>query len=206
MRGIYESFLAIGVILIMATSSAAATCKPTPADQLGPFYKLNAPMRTSVGQGYVLSGAVKSSKDCAPIEGARIEFWLAASNGKYDDDHRATVSSDKSGSYQFESNSPPGYSGRPPHIHIRVSASGYKTLVTQHYPVAGQTTATFDLVLVPEKAATSNSFRKRFGISGQFNVTFSSDRSALVFAFDSDTPLPIGHPSRSLCDQFLVLD
>jgi protocatechuate 3,4-dioxygenase beta subunit len=150
MRGIYESFLTIGVILIMATLSGASTCKPTPADQLGPFYKPNAPVRTSVGTGYVLSGEVKSSKDCAPIERARIEFWLAGLNGKYDDDHRATMSSDKSGSYRLESNSPPGYSGRPPHIHIRVSAPGYKTLVTQHYPVAGQTTATFHLVLVPE--------------------------------------------------------
>jgi protocatechuate 3,4-dioxygenase beta subunit len=43
-----------------------------------------------------------------------------------------------------------GYAGRPPHIHIRVTAAGHRTLVTQHYPAAGQATATFDLVLRPQ--------------------------------------------------------
>ncbi|CAA9573800.1 MAG: hypothetical protein AVDCRST_MAG88-2608, partial [uncultured Thermomicrobiales bacterium] len=47
----------------------------------------------------------------------------------------------------FESNAPPPYAGRPPHIHIRVTAPGFPPLVTQHYPRAGQSTATFDLVL-----------------------------------------------------------
>jgi protocatechuate 3,4-dioxygenase beta subunit len=41
------------------------------------------------------------------------------------------------------------YGGRPPHIHVRVFAPGFQTLVTQHYPTAGQTEATFDLVLLP---------------------------------------------------------
>jgi protocatechuate 3,4-dioxygenase beta subunit len=59
--------------------------------------------------------------------------------------------SDASGAYRFESNFPPGYFGRPPHIHVKVSAPGFKTLVTQHYPEKGHTQAVFDLVLVPER-------------------------------------------------------
>jgi protocatechuate 3,4-dioxygenase beta subunit len=59
--------------------------------------------------------------------------------------------SDASGAYRFESNFPPGYSGRPPHIHVRVSAAGFGTLVTQHYPKSGTTGAIFDLVLIPEQ-------------------------------------------------------
>ncbi len=122
---------------------------PTPADALGPFYQPNAPLRASVGKGYVLSGVVKSSKDCAPIAGARIEFWLAGPSGDYDDDHRAMVVADQAGAYRFESNYPPKYSFRPPHIHLMVTAPGFKTLVTQHYPQKGQSQATFDLVLIP---------------------------------------------------------
>ena len=126
-------------------------CMPTRQDALGPFYKPNAPLKTSVGKGYLLSGLVKSSKDCSTLEGARIEFWLAGPNGQYDDEHRATLFSDKSGAYRFESNPPPSYSARPPHIHIRVTAKGFKALVTQHYPVEGQTQGTFDLLLTPVK-------------------------------------------------------
>ena len=125
-------------------------CKPTPPDALGPFYTPNAPERTSVGKGHVLSGAVRSSVDCSPIAGAQIEFWLAGTDGKYDDDHRATMYSDKNGAYQFESNFPPPYSGRPSHIHIKIAARGYRTLVTQYYPAEGQTKGEFDLVLAPE--------------------------------------------------------
>ena len=68
-----------------------AHCTPTPSDELGPFYTPNAPERTSVGKGHVLTGTVRSSSDCSPIERARIEFWLAGPDGKYDDDHRATI-------------------------------------------------------------------------------------------------------------------
>ena len=124
-------------------------CRPTPADALGPFYQPNAPVRASVGQGYVLSGVVKSAQDCAPIAGARIEFWLAGPSGEYDDDHRATLVADRAGGYRFESNYPPKYSFRPPHIHLKVSAPGFKSLVTQHYPKKGDNQASFDLILIP---------------------------------------------------------
>jgi protocatechuate 3,4-dioxygenase beta subunit len=41
----------------------------------------------------------------------------------------------------IESNFPPGYSGRPPHIHIRISANGFRSLATQHYPEIDQKAA-----------------------------------------------------------------
>ena len=85
-----------------------------------------------------------------PIARARIELWLAGPDGRYDDDHRATLFSNESGEYRFESNTPPGYAGRPPHIHVQVSADGFQTLATQHYPAKGQTEGYLDLVLVPE--------------------------------------------------------
>jgi protocatechuate 3,4-dioxygenase beta subunit len=127
-----------------------ANCKPTQPDMLGPFYEPGAPVRTSVGSGYVLSGTVLAAEECKPIPNARIEFWLANPRGDYDDAHRATVFAGQRGEYHFESNVPVSYGGRPPHIHVRVRAPGYEELVTQHYPQRGQRKANFDLVLVEE--------------------------------------------------------
>jgi catechol 1,2-dioxygenase len=117
---------------------------------LGPFYEPGTPVRTSVGSGYMLSGAVLGAKECKPIRKARIEVWLTNPRGEYDDAHRATVFAGERGGYRFESNVPVSYGGRPPHIHVRVTAPGYEELVTQHYPERGQRRANFDLVLVAE--------------------------------------------------------
>ena len=146
-------YLIAGIIVLFALSSSsqAATCRPTEPDMLGPFYKPDAPIRSSVGEGYLLQGTVRSSQDCSPVPAAVIEFWLAGPEGPYDDAHRATVIADAAGTYRFESNLPHAIEGRPPHIHIRVSAKGFQPLVTQHYPEAGQTKAMFDLVLVPSQ-------------------------------------------------------
>lgn len=143
--------LIIMVVLVISNAADAEgfKCAPTPEDSLGPFYKPNTPIRSKVGEGYVLSGAVKSAKDCYIVSGAKIEFWLAATDGSYDDDHRATVLADESGSYRFESNAPPKYNFRPQHIHVRVTAEGFKTLVTQHYSKVGSSEANFPRVLVP---------------------------------------------------------
>jgi catechol 1,2-dioxygenase len=127
-----------------------ADCKPTQPDMLGPFYEPGAPVRTSVGSGYLLSGTVLAAEECKPIPNARIEFWLANPRGEYDDAHRATMFAGQRGEYRFESNVPASYGGRPPHIHVRVTAPGYEELVTQHYPERGQRKANFDLVLVAE--------------------------------------------------------
>lgn len=128
---------------------AGAACVPTRPDIQGPFYKPNAPVRTTVGTGHVLTGTVRSAAHCDPVAHARIEFWLAGPAGRYDDAHRATVVADAAGRYQFTSNFPPPYSGRS-HIHIRVSAPHHQVLVTQYYLKAGQTTGVFDLVLRPQ--------------------------------------------------------
>jgi len=141
------------VDLFQLTETPAAspqTCQPTPPDAEGPFYKAGAPQRDGVGKGYVLQGVVRSAADCAPIPGARIEFWMAGPDGNYTDDYRATELVGDDGAYRFESHFPPPYSGRPPHIHLRVSAKGYQTLITQHYPKKGESVASFDIVLVPQ--------------------------------------------------------
>jgi len=129
--------------------SEAAECAPTEPDALGPFYKAGAPERMSVGKGYILNGAVRSSEDCSAIKGAKVELWMTGPDGEYDDDHRAILYSGKDGAYRFESNFPGGYLWRKPHIHIQVSAEGFGKLITQHYPEKGEKQGSFDLVLVP---------------------------------------------------------
>jgi protocatechuate 3,4-dioxygenase beta subunit len=138
----------IGAAVAPAPALAADACPPTPPDALGPFYVPNAPVRSRVGSGYVLRGVVRSSSDCRPIPGARVELWLTGRDG-YDEEHRATLVADEAGRYVFETDRPGPYERRPPHIHVRVAHPGYRTLVTQHYPVDGQAEGTFELVLVP---------------------------------------------------------
>jgi protocatechuate 3,4-dioxygenase beta subunit len=129
---------------------AAGACAPTRADALGPFYTPNAPVRATVGRGFVLGGTVRSARDCRVLGEARVEFWLAGPAGQYGDAWRATVIAARDGRYRFESHVPPAYGGRPPHIHVRATAPGHQVLVTQYYPARGETDARFDLVLVPE--------------------------------------------------------
>jgi len=127
-------------------TEAASRCIPTRADALGPFYEPGAPIRSKVGSGYVLSGRVLTI-GCRPIARARIELWLVNPSGEYDDAHRATVVAGRDGRYRFESNRPIAYESRPPHIHVRVGARGFRTLVTQHYPRRSRRSAVFNLVL-----------------------------------------------------------
>jgi protocatechuate 3,4-dioxygenase beta subunit len=151
-RAALAALLAASIAAAVAPErpSAAPACPPTEGDQLGPFYKPNAPVRSKVGTGHVLRGTVRSAADCRPIPGARVELWLAGPNG-YDDDHRATVIADGDGRYRFESDPPRRYEGRPPHIHLRVGQPGHRLLVTQHYPAQGRSEDTFDLVLAPAR-------------------------------------------------------
>jgi len=124
-------------------------CPPTPEDEMGPFYRPGAAVRARVGSGYIVAGQVLSAGDCRPLAKARIEYWLTNEYGRYSHSHRGTIFSDGAGRYRFETNPPGHYTGRPPHIHLRISAPGHHTLVTQHYPKKGETRAEFDLVLRP---------------------------------------------------------
>ncbi len=146
-------FLLVGFspLIVDISNAESFECEPTRHDILGPFYRPGAPVRSTVGKGYLLKGTVRSASNCDPIEGSRIELWLVGPDGQYNDDYRATVVSDKEGRYSFESNHPSGYVGRPPHIHIMVSTVGYERLITQHYPEKDKSEATFELVLVPVK-------------------------------------------------------
>ncbi len=133
-----------------AAPSGPAKCTLTPSDAGDPAYRPNAPVRSSVGTGFVLSGVVRSGIDCKPIPRARVELWLRGPDGQYDDAHRATVITDAAGRYRLQSNFPGGGDYFQPHIHIRVAVSGFRPLVTVFLPHPGTREGTMDLVLEPE--------------------------------------------------------
>lgn len=151
------------VILILATLlaphnsavSVAATqaCAPsergrTVTDPVEP-----AAVQSTIGKGYVLTGTVKASPDCKPIPGARLIVWLANATGEYTSYNRATLFTDVAGSYQLTGNFPGRYEGTSPHIHMQVSAAGYRPIEIEHRPRVGSTAGTFDIVLAVDNAA-----------------------------------------------------
>jgi len=133
-----------------AASMAQTKCSPTASDAEGPFYKAGAPIRENTGRGLAINGTVRSASSCTPIPGARVEWWLANAQGNYDDEHRGALVTAEDGGFRFETDFPPAYFGRPPHVHVKVFAPGHRTLTTQIYPEKGATSVTLALVLLAD--------------------------------------------------------
>jgi protocatechuate 3,4-dioxygenase beta subunit len=138
------------VLVAAATGFGAAGCQATIPDGFGPFGRGSPPMRASIGKGHVLSGVVLSSLSCKPIRGARVELWQANPKGKYVRASSGTVLTDRSGRFRFEGPYPTAYEGAPPHIHLRVVASGHEVLLSRYVPARGARSGSVRLVLVPQ--------------------------------------------------------
>ena len=151
------SALPLTALLSLFHDAHSAALAATPEDALGPFYppvwagEIDADLiifgGREYGQGIPLSivGVVRGS-DGVAIANARIEIWQTDATGKYrhpDDDGDGPARrgfqgfgrtlTDAEGRYRFRTIKPVLYSGRPPHVHFRVVASGRKALVTQMY-------------------------------------------------------------------------
>jgi protocatechuate 3,4-dioxygenase beta subunit len=127
-------------------------CKPTVSQGGGPFGTNGAPAprRSRIGRGHVLTGRILRYPDCAPVRGAVVEFWQESPNGQYDRRGRAAVITGRTGTFRFEGPLPPGAGrfGRPPHIHIHVSAAGYDDFVTTYGLARGERQGRITIVLV----------------------------------------------------------
>lgn len=142
--------LALAAVFPAASVAQQRACAPTRPDAEGPFYKPNAPEHASTGSGFVVTGTVRSASGCGPLAGARIEWWSVNPRGSYDDAHRAAQRADGDGRFRYETDFPMPYFGRPSHLHVRITAPGHRTLITQLYPTPGQTWLNLDFVLVRE--------------------------------------------------------
>ncbi len=96
-----------------------------------------------VGHGHVVTGVVLSSVGCKPITNAKLEFWPEEAGLGHPNSSRATFFTDENGRYHFECN-------QPEHIHMRISAPGYRTIGVNSYHANGATEGVFDIVLEPE--------------------------------------------------------
>ena len=144
------SIVAVSALAAAGGGTAAARCAATVPDGFGPFGRGSPPMRASIGSGHVLSGVVLSSLTCTPIRGARVELWQANAKGRYVRATSGTVLTDRAGRFRFEGPYPVAYEGAPPHIHLRVVASGHEVLLTRYVPARGARRGSVRLVLVPQ--------------------------------------------------------
>ncbi len=111
---------------------------PTPATTEGPYYKKGSPEKKvfreqgAPGEPLVLTGRVTEDTG-APLPQARLDFWQANGNGKYDNAGfilRGHQFTNVSGGYKLETVVPGAYTGRTPHIHVKVSSPDGRTTVT----------------------------------------------------------------------------
>jgi protocatechuate 3,4-dioxygenase beta subunit len=140
--------------LTAGRASAQQAMIPTAPDMEGPFYISNTPVLRDLnrfgkkGEAMRITGRVMNAgSPDMPVAGAMLEIWQTDGQGRYypqkngdyadfrdeDMDLRGTVIADANGNFEVTSLVPKEYWPRPPHIHYRISATGFRTLITQHY-------------------------------------------------------------------------
>lgn len=135
----------------------------TPPQTEGPFYPVHDQDDKDVDLTLVKGHAQRAKGvvqrvggkvvgiDGAPLAGAMVEIWQACETGKYnhpDDPNTAALdpdfqywgrtTTDAQGTYSFLTIKPGAYPAdgswvRPPHIHFKVAAPGFRALTTQMY-------------------------------------------------------------------------
>jgi protocatechuate 3,4-dioxygenase beta subunit len=135
--------------------TTTAQCTRTAPNIEGPYYRPGAPMRSDLvdpamqGTRLVVSGRVVGDDCSSPLENAMIDVWQADADGHYDNDQlaghrtpgplflRGKLATAKGGAYEVKTIIPGRYLNgaqyRPSHVHVKVSAPGYRTLTTQLY-------------------------------------------------------------------------
>ncbi|MEZ0309688.1 MAG: intradiol ring-cleavage dioxygenase [Ramlibacter sp.] len=152
------ALVALPVVWTGLRAQPAGTRRATPAQTEGPFYPValpkdsdfdllrNGALSYARGQPSWVEGSVTDLKG-KPVAGAVVEIWQCDEAGHYHhpgDGGRAdasfqgfgrvTVGAD--GQYRFRTIRPVAYSGRTPHIHVKVKSGSRELLTTQLY-VAG---------------------------------------------------------------------
>lgn len=143
----------------LSPALAQATARqPTPSQTEGPFYPVALPADSEFdllrngnssytrGQPAWVEGTVVDLAG-VPVSGAVVEIWQCDHAGRYHhpgDGNRADpafqgfgrVTVGRDGQYRFRTLKPVPYSGRTPHIHVKVRLDRMELLTTQLY-VAG---------------------------------------------------------------------
>lgn len=124
-----------------AAQTTATSCTLTPSETEGPYYSAGAPAKanlaadTQQGIPLTVSGQVLDQR-CQSLKNATVDVWQADASGQYDNSGfklRGKVKTDANGQYTFSTVVPGQYPGRTPHIHVKITPAGGKTLTTQLY-------------------------------------------------------------------------
>lgn len=157
-RRVTAALVALPAVWTSARAQAPAARRATPSQTEGPFYPVELPRDSDAdllrngtlsytrGQPVWLDGTVADLQG-KPVAGAQVEIWQCDEAGHYHhpgDGGRADkafqgfgkVVAGADGRYRFRTIKPVAYSGRTPHIHMKVRLGQRELLTTQVY-VAG---------------------------------------------------------------------
>jgi len=121
-----------------------ATCDPSATvvpQTEGPYYTPGAPERATisdaqtVGTPLVVTGVVYDA-NCAPVPGAKLDFWQADGAGTYDNSGfnlRGYQVTDDQGRFTLTTVIPGIYPARTEHIHVKITPPGGSTITSQLY-------------------------------------------------------------------------
>jgi len=108
-----------------ATQRAPRNCEATQSNPGGTNnYIPDAPERESLGSGFVITGLVRSAAGCRPLEGVRVQVWLATETGG-EQDNRASVRTGADGRYRIETDPTVPQFGEP-NIHVGYDDDEYR--------------------------------------------------------------------------------
>ncbi|MFT3956511.1 MAG: protocatechuate 3,4-dioxygenase [Piscinibacter sp.] len=154
-RLILGAAVALAAPAVWRGARAQGRLRPTPSQTEGPFYPVTLPAdsdgdllaqgarRYARGSAALLEGTL-TDLDGRALAGAAVEIWQCDAQGHYHhpgDGGRADpdfqgfgrVSVGADGSYRFRTLRPVPYSGRTPHIHLKVKLGARELLTTQVY-------------------------------------------------------------------------
>lgn len=148
-----RALLLAGFAGLLPLPAQALGYRASERDFLGPFYVADADSDPKLNRAGVpgvpvaLSGRIRSAGNGDPISAALVEIWQADGEGRYHpsgsgkaSDYppgtlalRGSLFTDQAGTYSAVSVVPGLYRPRPRHWHLKLSAAGHQTLVTQLY-------------------------------------------------------------------------
>jgi protocatechuate 3,4-dioxygenase beta subunit len=121
---------------------AASACTLAPEQEVGPFYVALHRIRSNIvgnrqGVPLILRITIVDASTCKPLVGAAVDVWQADAVGHYSDESREETLgqtwlrgvqlTDSHGLAKFTTIYPGFYSGRAPHIHVKVHLGGTHT-------------------------------------------------------------------------------
>ena len=122
------------------------SCDPTESNPGGTNnYIPDAHEAASLGEGFTITGRVRSARGCEPLEGVRVQVWLATETGG-EQDNRASVRTDADRRYRIETDPTVPQFGEP-NIHVGYDDGEYGEVFIRRVVDLDDRRAVVDLTL-----------------------------------------------------------